>query len=242
MNAVESADGATLSPIVRNAINDFVVGCKYDLIWDSIKSCCLLSGAATLAGALVPLKGTAPTNYNFVSADYNRKTGLKGNASNKYLDSNRADNADAIDNCHISIFMPEPAAYSTAYKIHIGVLKDSPHYSARIVSDSDSSGKALIYMRYGGNPVEMSYSAGFMGGNRNNSSYYTARISGVNATQTQVSDTPSSGNILVFAGRFGSSIIRYSDARLSFYSIGSSIDLALLDAHISTFMNKLSLL
>jgi hypothetical protein len=64
---------------VQSAYNDFVVGCKADGIWDAIKASCILAGARTLSGSLTPLKGAAPTNFNFVSGDYNRKTGLVGN-------------------------------------------------------------------------------------------------------------------------------------------------------------------
>jgi hypothetical protein len=83
--AVESADGEQLEEGVISAVENFVVGCKSDGIWNALKASCILAGARTLSGALVPLAGTAPTNFNFVSGDYNRKTGLKGNASTKYL-------------------------------------------------------------------------------------------------------------------------------------------------------------
>jgi len=64
-----------------------------------------LAGARTLTGALVPLVGTAPTNFNFVSGDYNRETGL-GDASNatKYLNSNRAGNADPQNSRHVAAY------------------------------------------------------------------------------------------------------------------------------------------
>jgi hypothetical protein len=87
--AVEVADAEPLELGVKRSINAFVKGCKADGIWDAIKASCIMAGARTLAGALVPLKGTAPTNFNFVSGDYNRKTGLVGDGSTKYLDSNR---------------------------------------------------------------------------------------------------------------------------------------------------------
>jgi hypothetical protein len=83
--AVEAADGQLLEFGVGKAINDFVVGCKQDRIWDAIKASCILAGARTRLGALVPLVGTAPTPFNFVDADYNRKTGLAGNGTNKSL-------------------------------------------------------------------------------------------------------------------------------------------------------------
>jgi hypothetical protein len=88
--AVEAADGQALETATRMAINSFVKGCKADGIWPAIKASCILAGARTLAGALVPLVGTGPTNVGpFVSGDYDRKTGL-GNPSNttKYLNSN----------------------------------------------------------------------------------------------------------------------------------------------------------
>jgi len=88
IEAVEAADTQALETGVRYAINDFVIGCKNDGIWDAIKACCILAGARTLAGALVPLVGPDPNSFYFVAGDYNRKTGLKGNGSNQYIDTN----------------------------------------------------------------------------------------------------------------------------------------------------------
>ena len=103
VNAVEAADGQLLEFAVGKAINDFVVGCKLDNTWPAIKASCILAGARTLTGALVPLVGTAPTNNNFASGDYNRKTGLVGNGSTKYLDSNRNNNADPQNSNHNAV-------------------------------------------------------------------------------------------------------------------------------------------
>lgn len=83
--AVERADGSPLEDSVRIAIGEFVIGCKEDGVWSEFANTFLFCGAKTLSGALVPLVGPAPTNFNFVSGDYNRRSGLKGNGSNKYL-------------------------------------------------------------------------------------------------------------------------------------------------------------
>ena len=88
---------------LANAINGFVVGCKQDGIWDAIKACCIMAAWDGLDGALYPLKGAAPTNFNFVSGDYDRETGLVGDGSTKYLDSNRNNNADPQNNNHICL-------------------------------------------------------------------------------------------------------------------------------------------
>ena len=100
LTAVQAADGQVLEPAVRLAVNSFIKGCKADGIWTAIKASCILAGARTLTGALIPLVGTVPTNFNFVSGDYNRETGLVGDGSTKYLDSNRANNADPQNSNH----------------------------------------------------------------------------------------------------------------------------------------------
>lgn len=112
--AVQAADGQLLEPDVRIAVNNFIVGCKTDGIWSAIKASCILAGARTLNGALVPLVGTAPTNFNFVDGDYNRETGLVGDGSTKYLDSNRNNDADPQDSKHISVYASTTATNNPA--------------------------------------------------------------------------------------------------------------------------------
>ena len=79
INRVETADGERLEPRVRTAINQFVLGCKADGIWTSLVTSCIMAGARTVAGAITPLVGNAPTNNNFVAGDYSRTLGLLGN-------------------------------------------------------------------------------------------------------------------------------------------------------------------
>ena len=94
ITAVEAADGQALEVGVKNAINAFVIDCKANGIWTPAAQLLTPCGPRTLAGALVPLKGIAPTNNGFLSGDYNRKTGL-GDPSNtsKWLDSNVLQNS-----------------------------------------------------------------------------------------------------------------------------------------------------
>jgi hypothetical protein len=76
IRAVEEADGAYLETDVKVAINNLVSGLKADGLWDAIGSSCLLCGPRTLAGALVPLKGDAPTAYGFVEGDFDRSPSI----------------------------------------------------------------------------------------------------------------------------------------------------------------------
>jgi hypothetical protein len=65
--AVAAADGAPVEVGVAVAVDDFIRGCKADPSgtpgrsnWDAIKASCILCGARTLAGALVPLRDYGP--------------------------------------------------------------------------------------------------------------------------------------------------------------------------------------
>ena len=233
VNAVEVADGQRIEDPVRFAINNFVIGCKADGIWTAIKASCILAGARTLTGALVPLVGTAPTNVNFVSGDYNRKTGLVGNGSTKYLNSNRNNNADPQNSKHISV-----------YKSQAGIIVSTDTGAL----PSSGSGRTGLELNTG--PIQEVYAnsvntalaaggltTGFIGTSRSEASVITARNANVNYSGTVASTTPYNGNIFVFNRNLDGSPNRYVDSRLAFYSIGESLNLALLDARVTTLIN-----
>jgi hypothetical protein len=232
--AVEAADTQALEVGVKDAINAFVVGCKADGIWGAIKASCILAGARTLTGALVPLVGAAPTNYNFVAGDYNRKTGLVGDESTKYLDSNRNNNADPQNSKHCSFY------YSNIGTVvgvqHLGSSQTSGNTMIRgnAVNQSDA---ILAVNSAGTHTITSAYSTssgGFASVSRAGSSGFSARINGVTSVLSSASVTPLNQNIFVF--RRGADNF-YSNARLAFYSIGESLDLALLDARVTALIN-----
>jgi hypothetical protein len=231
--AVETADGEPLEAGVKNAINNFVVGCKSDGIWTSIKSSCILAGARTLSGALTPLVGTAPTNFNFVTGDYNRETGLLGNGTTKYLDSNRNNNADPQDNNHQAVWISTASSYGQA-RVYIGAgVVDSG--TTHIVKGSTD----LFFTRNRNSTSSSPISdavVGFAGHSRATSSLYTTRVNATNYNTSVTFQVPYAGNVFVFATNPAS---LYADARQAFYSIGESLDLALLDARVSTLITAI---
>jgi len=219
ITAVETADGQALEEKVKIAIDNFVLGCKADGIWSAIKASCILAGARTLNGALVPLVGTAPTNYNFVAGDYNRETGLVGNGSTKYLDSGRTNNADPQDSHHLSVY--KTTAGSGTY---IGA-PDSQVGSGAVRSRNSTL-----------TSVSTAANLGFLGVNRNNPSDFAYRVGGANFTSSLVSQAAGTNVVSVFS--YGGATA-YSDARLAFYSIGESLDLARLDARVTDLINAI---
>lgn len=102
ITAVNAADGSTLEKTAQRAIQTFIAGLKSDGIWSALSLCYVLCGARTLSGALVPLKGPAPTNVNFVAADYTR-AGLKGDGTSKYLNTNLNSSALASLSHHLYV-------------------------------------------------------------------------------------------------------------------------------------------
>lgn len=228
--AVESADGQQLEEGVISAVESFILGCKSDGIWSALKASCIIAGARTLSGALVPLVGTAPTNFNFVTGDYNRETGLKSNGSTKYLTSNRNNNADPQDSKHLSVFVSEKT--TIAGRFYIGGTTNTTGNSYLSGGSNLTNGRAHINVNSSVSNI-FPHEAGFFGSTRNNSTDYQSRNNGASITTTAISSDRASYIFRVF-GRHNS--VDPTNARLSFYSIGESIDLALLDTRVSTLM------
>jgi len=228
--AVEAADGEELEHGVAKAINDFVLGCKNDGIWDAIKASCILAGARTLSGALVPLVGTAPTNYNFVAGDYNRETGLVGDGSTKYLSSNRNNNDDPQNNKHVAVTITD-AATNVSYYFGDSSLSGSTFglnlSPTRVRFRLNSSATNDVY--------PSASVTGLLGFARSNSGNVTARAEGTNISVVDSSASPTSGGLDIFAAGGGAP----SNARLAFYSIGESLDLALLDTRVSNLITAI---
>jgi hypothetical protein len=229
---VEAADGATLEDPVKQAIDAFVLGCKSDSIWSALKASCILAGAKTLNGALVPLVGTSPTNYNFVSGDYHRELGLRGDGATKYLNANRLNNDDPQDSKHVAI--------------NIGSLHTSNVGQYLLASGNSGAGETAIFYYAAKHPllspngngshVGPNASIGFKGTSRSNSASSEWRSSGAGNTHVVASQTPSSNATLIF--RRGSGM--HTTTQINFYSIGEAIDLSLLNTRVSTLMTDIA--
>jgi hypothetical protein len=239
ITAVETADTQSLETGVKLAINDFVVGCKDDGIWAAIKASCILAGARTLTGALVPLVGTAPTNNNFVSEDYNRKTGLVGDGSTKYLDTNSSPTA-----------APETLT-SFAYAVYCSQLPTNGINSAFMGYRGNTSvalyqlhrnvSNLLSAFNKFGNNITRSQSSGFIGSARSGTTE-SLRSGGATttATSTASENFSNQNNVGVFSFReVNGSRVNMSNARISFYLQAAFLDLALLDARVTTLIDDI---
>jgi hypothetical protein len=232
LRAVETADNqGPLEPGVQQAVNQFVIGCKADGIWSAIKASCILAGARTLAGALVPLVGAAPTNFNFVSGDYNRKTGLVGNGTTTYLNSNRAANADPQNSAHFSVYKTS----GTSSGSMLCSLGNNLLTVADYTGVDYFSGNFRFFNRAGIANSELAAGInGLISSSRSDSTGFDYRINGTTVFFNGASSTAPSNNYIIFNRPTGNF---FSSNRLAFYSIGESLDLALLDARVTTLVN-----
>lgn len=234
IDAVETADGQALETGVRVAINDFVLGCKQDETWDAIKASCILAGARTLDGALVPLVGGAPTKNGTQGGwNYNRETGLQGNGTDNYLNTNRPDDADGQNDKHYSIYVPN----GLTQRAMLGGLATSPNRFTQILGESTSINFALNSP--GGVSVSPANATGLLGASRNTSSTISVLSNSVVGTYSQNSVASSSFDIVVFARNLNGTASLFESKPLAFYSIGESLDLALLDTRVSNLMTAI---
>jgi hypothetical protein len=239
--AVEAEDGDVLEAGVVTAIDNFVIGCKADGIWTAIKACCILAGARTRLGALTPLVGAAPTSFNFVNGDYNRETGLVGDGSTKYLNSNRANNADPLNNVHIAAYVPAGQTGSQG-RCPIGAnganasAIHAPTLWAGLDQYPRCRGSATVNI----GDFTVSLAAGIYGVSRSVVGSFVARAATIQSTVTATSDSSNGVTYHVFSltNDNTQTALNLWNQRLSFYSIGESLDLALLDARVSTLMDQ----
>jgi hypothetical protein len=220
--AVEAADTESLEAGVRTAINDFVIGMKADGNWTPTKAACILKGARTLAGALVPLVGTAPTNIGpFVSGDYGRKTGLTSSGT-KELNTNRAGNADPQNNNHRLV-------YTTS------LLTGTPRYISGAQANDSVVGNTTGFRARSHNGTLDVLGSGttvpsLVGISRGSGTEYDWRGLGQSGTQSTASSTHASANVFVFS----SGGANYGAYPAIYYSVGEVVNLGQIETRLAT--------
>jgi hypothetical protein len=240
IEAVEAADGEALEDGVKNAINNFVVKQKETASanagvtqWEAIKSSAIMMGARTLAGMLVPLRGDAPTNFNFVNADYDRVIGLKGNGSTKYLLANRDNSTDPQDNHHVAVYLTEHDTNTAASAGYVGPAAGVNDTKLIAKSNLDNY---FVRSLTGGVPASPASSKriGFLGLSRTISASFQYIMTSTEATFTGASIAPIVSPFYVFRR-----LSVYTTSRMSFYSIGEAIDLTAMETDLITLNQEI---
>ena len=238
VSAVKAADGQSLENNVAKAIDTFVLGCKSDGVWEAITHCALLAGPRTIAGCCVALKGTSPTSNAFVTADYDRETGLKGSLANtKFLNTNVNNNTFTQDNFHLSVWATQ------AMTANLQVFYMGAGNNGTGASGIFSVATSIQFRNQNGSAqspgVATDTTTGLIGATRSGSTTFTMRY-GANSSGagSRVSQVPFNANIHVFRDSYVGT--QFSDGRLAWYSLGSNIDFALLRTRITTYLAEIA--
>ena len=237
LSRVKAADGAGVEVGVAAAVDAFFRDTKASGVFDALKACCILAGARTLAGALVPVVGTAPTNLpvanGFVEGDYTRggaTPGLAGDGTS-YLDSGYAYPAALQNDCHISTFVTERPS--------VGLLAG--------YGDSLGSGTLIgmalcrVYNMHTATfyPSDTT-SVGLRAANRGNSASFVYRRASANETASIASTSVTHLNMAVFARQRNTlTPDSITNATIAFYSIGTALSLEDLDTAVTNLINRL---
>ena len=213
-NNVASSDGVELPDAIKQALDTYVqalkptgLGGAAGSIWSQAAQLLLPCGPLTLAGALRPLKGTAPTNGSgsagvtqFTSGNYNRENGL-GDASNatKYLNSNVATSVVATTSHAYFAYgsIPSYPAGSATTRILVGTFDGASGASISVLQELEPQGAGVPTRlfrdgSFSGANISAGAPATFMLGSRTAANSTTLYVDGSSSTATTTNPAPTS--------------------------------------------------
>ncbi|WP_155524061.1 hypothetical protein [Nodosilinea nodulosa] len=243
---VEAADGQNLENIVRQAYDKFFISLKAYSNFLALKSACILAGARTLAGSLVPMTVAmpSPTNFGFVSGDRSRSGGLKGNGISKYVELNRQSDADPQNSYHQVAYISQLAATGTGGERSVICAGWANPTSHNLVF----SGVSQFRSRSTGSTVGgTGPGVGFYGHSRSNGTqldYLEATGSVVTAA---LNSTTAASRRTFLLGRNNADAgdgdpVLFGTNRILFYSVGEAVNLANMRSSLNTLAADLATL
>ena len=208
--------------------------------WDDMGSAASFVGVG-IQGVTVPLKSTmtALTNNNFVAGDLDPLTGLKGDASTKYLDTGSKFNDfpqnDFSMSANITEFIQETT--NGNYLIYQSFGDGISQIATQ--NDQGVNPNNLITRcntRNGENNFDIGNLEDFYGINRTVSTEYSVQYGASSKTVTESSQAPANQIISIF----GASTEVKSNARMATYHIGPALNLATLRGLQETLLSEVA--
>jgi len=200
--------------------------------WDTMESAALFVGVG-IQGIVVPLKSTMPTltNNSFVADDLNQLTGLKGDASIKYLDTGALDNSTSQDDVSLSVWVTDNVPLDNAYWIG----------SQRLAQRSSSNNTVVKFSARTTSSAQVNPSPdlvdGFIGQTRTVGTDFDWFINTNSGNFVKASTTALGQNIGVFS--YGAGLSKNA-SRIATYHYGPALNLATLQALQSTLLSEIA--
>jgi hypothetical protein len=243
------AAGCNMQSDAKAVINDLVLALKAgDNYWDIIGHLNIFGGCDSLVGAAIRLKGsTNATFFNIVAGDYNRKTGIKGNTTNKYINTGRLITEQAQNNAHYACYITEAPTTNTSQFGAGGTTGGAVSYSG------GGTTQHSVRLHYG-NTVAIGPNtsvAGFRGCSRATSPAFVTRANGTNYNGSSGTVTQNPRQLFCLARGNSTSNdttpTAWSNARILVFCCGSSANtgaytLAGLDTIFTNFANAMAAL
>jgi len=224
--------GDTTHTAYKTPITNYFTGLFQNNLWDKLESSALFVGVG-IQGVTVPLKSTmtALTNNNFVAGDLNTLTGLKGDASTKYLSTGVNEGSLSINDSSISVYLTTDRDVTTTSSYiggNIGsfaIIDNATGFRSRHMS---------LSLKTNGTSTAV---GGIIGISRDNSSDYDWRDVDANGTNIDPSTTQGNSDVEVFASNSGNFLC---SARLATYHAGPALDLATLEGLQDTLITEIA--
>lgn len=236
ITAIETADGQALETTTKDAYNAFIVGLKADAQWSLFQLLVVLAGARTQAGALKAAIGPAQTGINLPTAGYNRRLGQQGDGTG-YIDTGLRLNQLALNNSSMGLWVASAATSGVGYMGRddtasntgeTAIYRNSSTLTGRHQSSSVITASAA------------NTTTGFIGMSRGSSSSLSFRAGGsTQGLSYSSAGTSTSANTILVFSRDTSAGSR-TNGRVAFYWAGQNLNLALLEARVSTLISAIA--
>jgi hypothetical protein len=234
------ANGGSIGVSLR-AVSDFCRRIDAAGLRDRFARLSLVCGSG-LNAALVPLyrgfsrtgtqygNTTDTNNGPFVSGDYNEtgaSSGLKANGTSKYLNTGVPADTFTASDSHLGVGLRATESRAAAFRTAIGAFNGSVRSFEISLHGTSSRNGSAFFTRFGTNTDCAGDNIGGATGSlaagdiiaAYPSMYRNGSATGQTATTSQ--DYGSAHSIYVFANNnANSSVINYTDARISWYSVG----------------------
>ena len=198
--------------------------------WNDMVSACSFVGVG-IQGITVPLRaGMASAinvNNNFVAADLDQLTGLKGDGSTKYISTGVLDTATAQNDYSMSSWVTDPVYVDNAYWMgspRIAHRASTVDFVVKFSTNNNSSSQISVSPDTANN---------FIGQVRTVGTEYDYLINTTSGTALKDSIAPTGSGISVFAWSAGNA---KNASRIATYHYGPALDLATLEALQATLL------
>jgi hypothetical protein len=200
--------------------------------WDTMESAASFVGVG-IQGITVPLRDGMPviTENNFVAGDLNQLTGLKGDASLKYLSTGVLDNDVGQNDYSISVWVTDNVPLDNAYWIG----------SSRLAQRSSANNTAVKFSAQNNSSAQVNPSPdlvdGFIGQTRTVSTDFDWFINTNSGNFVKASIAPTGAGISVFGYAAGTNP---NASRIATYHVGSALNLSTLQGLQKTLLAEIA--